>query len=111
PPELTAWDAAGRRIDAVEYHPSWHALMAAGFSAGLHCSAWSGNAHAHVGRAARFMLHGQLEAGTLCPLTMTSASIPLLDQEPVFASFVKKLRSTQYDAADMAWHTKQSVMV
>ncbi len=111
PPELTAWDAAGRRIDAVEYHPSWHALMAAGFSAGLHCSAWSGNAHAHVGRAARFMLHGQLESGTLCPLTMTSASIPLLDQEPVFASFVKKLRSTQYDAADMAWHTKQSVMV
>lgn len=33
-----------------------------------------------VARAARFMLHVQVEAGTLCPVTMTFAATPLLLQ-------------------------------
>jgi putative acyl-CoA dehydrogenase len=28
PPELQAFDRRGRRIDQVDFHPSWHALMA-----------------------------------------------------------------------------------
>ena len=33
-----------------------------------------------VARAARFMLHAQVEAGTLCPVTMTFGATPLLLQ-------------------------------
>ena len=35
---------------------------------------------AFVARAARFMLPAQVEAGTLCPITMTFAATPLLQQ-------------------------------
>ncbi len=27
-PELRAFDSRGRRVDQVEFHPSWHTLMA-----------------------------------------------------------------------------------
>src|SRR5215213_3597186 len=30
PPELRTYDAYGRRVDEVEYHPAWHRLLHAG---------------------------------------------------------------------------------
>ena len=33
-------------------------------------------------RCAGYFLHGQLESGSLCPITMTFASIPILRNEP-----------------------------
>src|SRR5690348_604700 len=35
-PELRSHDRQGRRVDRVEFHPSYHALMAAATGAGLH---------------------------------------------------------------------------
>ena len=40
PPRLKTHDAKGRRLDTVEFHPSWHWLMAASAEEGLHCGAW-----------------------------------------------------------------------
>ena len=35
PPRLKAFDRFGRRIDEVEFHPAWHALMKLGLVAGV----------------------------------------------------------------------------
>src|SRR5690606_28966106 len=79
---------------------------------GLHCGAWANSGKgAHVGRAAAFLLHGQIEAGTLCPLTMTSAAIPLLQRESLGESLLPLLCSTQYDAADVPLADKASMLV
>ncbi len=40
-PELRTHDRFGNRIDAVEYHPAYHELMALAFGAGLHSLAWT----------------------------------------------------------------------
>ena len=59
-PELRSHDRFGRRIDQVEFHPSYHALMKAAVGAGLHGTPWAGGNSAHVLRAAGFMLQSGL---------------------------------------------------
>ena len=81
-PVLQSHDRFGRRVDQVEFHPSYHALMAASVSAGLHGTPWSeasqATGHAHQLRAAGFMLFTELEPSTLCPISMTYAVTPAL---------------------------------
>ena len=112
-PELQAFDSRGRRLDAVQFHPGWHALMAMYRQAGLislpfdsdqpgRWSAW----------AAGFYLHGQVEQGTLCPATMTTAAIPLLQREPaLWAQLQGKLLSQDYDERDLPVTQKRSMWV
>lgn len=79
PPQLRAFDRAGEPIDAVEFHPAWHELMRLAARAGEHASPWSDpRPGAQVARGAMYVLHGQVENGTQCPLTMTYASVPAL---------------------------------
>ncbi len=40
PPVLKAYDPNGVRIDLVEFHPAYHALMRRSVAAGLHASIW-----------------------------------------------------------------------
>src|SRR5262245_13249565 len=40
PPRLKTFDAKGRRLDIVEFHPAYHACMEISIKQGLHCSAW-----------------------------------------------------------------------
>ena len=47
-PQLRTHDRFGRRIDVVEFHPSYHALMLAAVQAGLHGTPWAGGTSAHV---------------------------------------------------------------
>ena len=77
-PELRTHDRFGRRIDEVEFHPSYHALMTTAVQAGLHGSPWAGGTSAHVLRAAGFMLFTELEPSVLCPISMTYAVTPAL---------------------------------
>src|SRR5213595_3797962 len=55
-PQLHAYDRYGRRVDEVEFHASYDALMSAAMAAGLHDGTGS-----HVLRAAGFMLFTELE--------------------------------------------------
>jgi len=110
-PELHSFDTRGRRIDSVEFHPSWHALMALYRAQGLIAMPFR---DARAGRwsawAAGFYLHGQVEQGTLCPATMTTASIPVLQKEPaLWAQLQGKLYSDAYDARDVPVADKTSV--
>ena len=110
-PELHSHDRFGRRIDEVEFHPSYHALMAAAVGAGLHGSPWAegvdAKGHAHVRRAAGFMLFTELEPSILCPISMTYAVTPALrSNAAVYADWGPKLTSRAYDPALKPWRGK-----
>jgi len=97
-PELHTHDRFGRRIDAVEFHPSWHVLMKRAFAAGLHSMAWKRRQAPFSSRAALFYLWNQLEQGTSCPTTMTFASVPMFEHAPDLAGLWKpKILADAYD--------------
>ena len=100
-PELHTHDRFGRRIDEVEFHPSYHLLMAAAVGAGLHGTPWTDtSASPHVERAAGFMLFTELEPSVLCPVSMTYAATPALrGNAAVYADWGPKLGSLWYDPA------------
>jgi putative acyl-CoA dehydrogenase len=95
PPQLRSHDRQGRRIDEVEFHPSYHALMTAAVEHGLHARPWALGSGAHVERAAGFMLFTELEPSVLCPVSMTYAATPALRGNPaVLADWFPKLTGT-----------------
>jgi putative acyl-CoA dehydrogenase len=99
-PVLRTHDRYGNRVDEVEFHPSWHWLMAASVRAGNTAAPWAPDAGpaAHVARAASFYLMSQLEQGHCCPITMTYAAVPALRHDPELAArYEPGLRSTTYD--------------
>ena len=68
PPLLRAFDRYGHRIDEVDFHPAWHALLSIAVEAGLHTSPWAQpKPGAHVARAAGTYMLGQIESGVYCP--------------------------------------------
>ena len=110
-PALHRFDNRGRRIDRVEFHPAWDALMALYRGEGLVSMPFDSD---RPGRwaawAAGFYLHGQVEQGTLCPATMTQASIPLLRKEPaLWAQLESRLHSRTHDPRDLPVHDKAGI--
>ncbi|MDB5769730.1 MAG: isovaleryl-CoA dehydrogenase [Burkholderia sp.] len=112
-PELTTHDRSGNRIDSVEFHPSWHQLLGLLRREGLHALPWmQPKTGAHVARAAGYFMHAQLESGSLCPATMTFASIPVLQNEPaLFAALESKLFSCEHDPRDLPLEQKRSMLI
>jgi putative acyl-CoA dehydrogenase len=98
-PVLRTHDSRGYRVDEVDFHPSWHELMATAVSHGLHAAPWADpRPGAHVARAAKFMIWTQAEAGHGCPISMTYASIPALRHNPDLAArFEPLLTSVSYE--------------
>ena len=112
PPELRTHDARGRRIDCIDFDPAWHALLTKLCASGLQGRAWrTPQGGAQVARAAAFFLHGQIEAGSLCPVTMTFAANPVLRNEPVFTSLASKFYSEIHDPRDLPVEEKTSVLI
>ena len=115
PPQLRTLDRSGERIDSVEFHPAWHALMRMATTAGEHASPWrDGRPGAQVARAAMYMLHAQVENGTQCPLTMTFAAIPALraHAEPSLASaWLPKLEAFDYDPRPLPVREKRAALI
>ncbi len=109
PPRLKAFDRQGRRLDVVEFHPAYHALMATSCAEGLHSKVWqhlasggSGKPASGIGvvRAAGFYMAAQMEAGHCCPITMTNAAVPtLLLQPELAAEWLPRILSRTYDPA------------
>ncbi len=101
-PVLKTHDRYGKRVDVVEYHPAYHALMRRSMATGLHSSVWENGAaetgRRHQVRAARFYLTAQLETGHLCPITMTSASLAALMASPrLFREWAPRITTRKYD--------------
>ncbi|MES2102798.1 MAG: isovaleryl-CoA dehydrogenase [Pseudomonadota bacterium] len=112
-PELQTHDRFGNRIDQVDFHPSWHSLLALLRREGLHAMPWAEQKPgAHVARAVGYYLQSQVESGSLCPTTMTFASIPVLAQEPkLYAMLKDKLFSTEHDPSDLPIAQKKSILI
>ncbi|MFZ6644290.1 isovaleryl-CoA dehydrogenase [Undibacterium sp. TJN25] len=112
-PELKTHDRFGKRIDQVDFHPSWHSLLALLRREGLHAMPWAvQKPGAHVARAAGYYLQSQVESGSLCPTTMTFASIPVLAQEPgLYALLKDKLFSNEHDPRDLPIEQKKSILI
>ena len=135
-PVLHSHDRFGRRVDQVEFHPSYHALMSTAVGAGLHGTPWAASSGgrnvrragppqastapsggsavreatsvgAHAQRAAGFMLFTELEPSTLCPISMTYAVTPALrSNAAIYADWGPKLTSRAYDPALKPWQGK-----
>ena len=125
PPVLHSHDRMGHRVDQVEFHPSYHALMTAAAEAGLHGSAWAptlgtgvsslppegalaprGGSSAlkpsfgHTRRAAAFMLFTEAEPSILCPISMTYAVMAALPgNAAIFKDWAPGLSARAYDPA------------
>ncbi|MGE5096619.1 MAG: acyl-CoA dehydrogenase family protein, partial [Betaproteobacteria bacterium] len=111
-PELRTHDRFGNRIDAVEYHPSYHVLMRHAFGAGLHSLAWKRAEAPFSARAALFYLWNQLEQGTSCPVTMTFASIPMFEHAPELArAWRPKVLADAFDPRPERMQAKAGVTI
>ncbi len=116
-PRLVNFDRNGTRIDEVEFHPSWHRLMALLIENGAHSLPWEtreGQAQpgAQVARAAAYLLFGQVENGSQCPVTMTYASVPALRQNPAIAArWLPKILSRDYDPRSLPVAQKRGALV
>jgi putative acyl-CoA dehydrogenase len=111
-PKLHNFDRSGNRIDEVEFHPAWHSLMSLLIGNGAHSSPWQGGAGAQVARAARYMLFGQLENGSQCPVTMTYACVPALKQAPrIAAKWLPKILSNDYDPRSLPVEQKRGAII
>ncbi|HEY1982598.1 MAG TPA: isovaleryl-CoA dehydrogenase [Xanthobacteraceae bacterium] len=99
PPQLRTFDRYGHRIDEVDFHPAWHALLSIAVEAGLHSSPWAQpKPGAHVARAAGTYMLGQIESGVYCPLAMTYGAVPALRHAPeVAAGWLPRIFTRHYD--------------
>jgi putative acyl-CoA dehydrogenase len=116
-PKLRRFDARGNRRDEVEFHPSYHELMARSVAAGLHNSTWTaaggpaGRA-SEVIRAAKFYMAAQVEAGHLCPITMTRAAVGALASQPdLLAQVMPKIAGRDYDQSFAPWTAKRGMTI
>ncbi|AWN42397.1 acyl-CoA dehydrogenase family protein [Methylobacterium durans] len=107
PPSLRTHDAQGRRLDAVAFHPAYHALMEASVGDGLHSARAAGG---HLARGARFYVAAGVECGHLCPLTMTNAAAAALAAAPGhLAAWEGRLTARTYDPRFRPWFEKAGV--
>ena len=102
PPLLRTHAPTGERVDEVEYHPAYHRLMEVAVGHGLTAEPWTRppGSGAHARRAAGFVTWSQVEAGHLCPVSMTYAAAPALAAEPRLAEqWMPGLAARSYDPA------------
>jgi putative acyl-CoA dehydrogenase len=113
PPRLHTHDRYGHRVDHVEFHPAYHALMRTAIAHGLHASPWSEpRPGAQVARAAKYYLHTQVEAAHGCPVTMTFAAIPALRHQPaLLAGWQARITAREYDPRNVPAIDKAGVTI
>ena len=111
-PVLRTHDRFGNRIDEVEFHPAYHALMQLGLAWENHSLPWtSDKSGAHVARAALTMLRHQVDEGHGCPLSMTYSVVPSLRLQPeIAAEWESRLFSPAYDPRCLPAEQKRGVL-
>ncbi len=112
-PQLRTHDRFGRRIDAVEFHPTYHELMTLAFGAGLHSLAWTAaRPGAFVARAALNYLWNQAENGTSCPVSMTFAAVQVMRSDASLAAeWEPKMLAEAYDPRPLPLQEKRAATV
>ena len=116
PPVLRNFDGNGVRIDALEFHPAYHALMRRSVASGLQCSVWDASgdeASARaVTRAARLYMTAAVESGHLNAMTMTNASVAALAHAPELAdTWLPRIRTRRYDSSPRPLSAKANALI
>ncbi len=95
----------------VEYHPAYHELMRTAVGEGLHAGPWAEpRPGAHVARAAKVIVWYQVDAGHICPVSMTYSVVPALRHQPDMADIWEPMIcSTAYDPANLPATDKAGV--
>lgn len=98
-PVLKTHDRFGNRLDAVEFHPAYHALMRLAIENETHSLAWTREKSGkYVVRGALAFLKQQVDEGTSCPVTMTFAVVPSLKIDAqIAAEWLPRALSNEYD--------------
>ncbi len=113
-PVLRTHDRYGHRVDEVEFHPAWHALMELSVTNGLHSLPFerpSGEG-ARVVRDALFTMVSQIEAGHGCPISMTTSVVPALRAAPELAGeWEPTILSRTYDPELQPIGTKRGAIL
>ncbi len=121
-PVLQSFNVRGERIDAIEFHPSWHALMRGITERGYHSGPWAARSSAddggavgsgkHAARAAGYLMQAQVECGTLCPTTMTYGGIAAMRRDAWLArDWVPRLVTREYDPRDIPIEHKRGGLI
>jgi len=115
-PTLRSFDATGARVDAVEFHPAFNALMRKSIAAGLQCSVWDAagdEAQARtVTRAARFYMTSAVEAGHLGAMSATNAAVAALAYAPDIAdAWLPRIRTRRYDSSPRPLSVKANALI
>ena len=85
-PILRTHDRYGNRIDQVDLDPSWHWILRQAIERGIHSLPWGDpTPGAHTVRAALMYTWGQVNAGVMCPVSMTYSVIPALRESPALS--------------------------
>jgi putative acyl-CoA dehydrogenase len=109
-PALHTHDRFGRRIDQVEFHPSYHALLGSAIKHGLHGTPWARGAGGQIERAAGFMLFTEAEPSVLCPVSMSYAVTPALRANMGLAEdWMPRLAARDYDPRFVPFAEKSTV--
>ena len=115
-PKLRIADPKGNRVDVVEFHPAYHAMMRRSTDAGLHCSAFeaTNQPSAVQARAALQYMAVGVEAGHMCPITMTHAAIPALRAAApadLYGHLEPRLLARTYDPSAKPWFEKSAITI
>ena len=112
PPQLKTFDRYGERIDEVEFHPAYHALMTFGLEGGVSSAAWSGLRPATSCTPVLEFIMSQAEPGVCCPMTMTYAALPALEHQPEIAAVWRpRILASRYDPASRPAEQKEGVTI
>ena len=112
-PELKTHDRHGHRVDWVDFHPAWHALMGLAWQHQVHSLAWNAadQTHPHLARAVQSYLWNQVEHGVGCPTGMAYAAHAGFQAEPALALWAEKVRGTRYEFSRREVADKPAVVV
>ncbi|WMS43409.1 acyl-CoA dehydrogenase family protein [Acuticoccus sp. MNP-M23] len=113
-PKLRREDIEGRRIDQVEMHPAYHALMNRSVTSGLLSSAWEDGdgTRQHRLRASTLYLTASCERGHLAPVCASHAAIASLAYAPELeAELFPLLASRRYDRRPIPVSEKEGAIL
>ena len=111
-PELRSYDRYGRRIDCVEYHPDYHAIIGTALRHGTSAAPWRGEACGHTLHAALEYLLAKVEPSVCCPVTMTYAAPAALKHAPeTAAEWIPAIAAAEYDPTTRPMGMKRGVTV
>jgi putative acyl-CoA dehydrogenase len=111
-PKLLTHDRFGNRADWVEFHPSWHELMALAFRHQVHSLAWTaGGPNAHFARAGLTYLWNQIENGVGCPTGMAYAAVAGFTGRPEFGLWRERTLVADYDPRRLPIEQKRAAVI